>query len=120
MNRLAAFAPQILALQRIIVGLLFLEHGTSKLFGFPESPMPMPDPLTPMLLASAVLELIGGALLADAAFRAARSEVAVFALIVDAKDDAAAAFYRHHGFEPIGDSGRQLIVALKRFTQIAG
>lgn len=63
---------------------------------------------------------LGGALLADAALRAARSEVAVFALIVDAKDDAAAAFYRHHGFEPIGDSGRQLIVALKRFIQIAG
>ena len=63
MNRLSAYAPQILSLQRIIVGLLFLEHGTSKLFGFPASPMPMPDPLPPMLLASAVLELVGGALL---------------------------------------------------------
>jgi hypothetical protein len=31
--------------------------------------------------------------------RARRSEVAVFALVVDAKEDAAAAFYRHHGFE---------------------
>lgn len=63
---------------------------------------------------------LGGALLADAALRAARSEVAVFALIVDAKDDAAAAFYRHHGFEPIGGNDRQLIVSLKRFEQLAG
>lgn len=60
---------------------------------------------------------LGGALLADAAIRAARSEVAVFALIVDAKDSVAAEFYRHHGFEPIGGNDRQLIVPLKRFVQ---
>jgi ribosomal protein S18 acetylase RimI-like enzyme len=58
---------------------------------------------------------LGGALLADAAVRAARSEVAVFALVVDAKDEAAAAFYLHHGFERFGAHGRQLIVALKEF-----
>jgi GNAT superfamily N-acetyltransferase len=61
---------------------------------------------------------LGGALLADAALRAARSEVAVFALIVDAKDDAAAAFYRHHGFVPFGGNGRQLIVSIQRFKQM--
>ena len=59
---------------------------------------------------------LGGALLADAAVRAARSEVAVFALVVDAKDDAAVAFYRHHGFEGFGAKGRQLIVSLKHFA----
>lgn len=58
---------------------------------------------------------LGAALLADAALRAARSEVAVHALVVDAKDDAAAAFYRHHGFEPFGGQSRQLIVPLARF-----
>jgi len=63
---------------------------------------------------------LGGALLADAALRAAQSEVAVFALIVDAKDDDAAAFYRHHGFEPFGGNGRQLIVSLERFIQARG
>ena len=41
---------------------------------------------------------LGGALLADALERAARSEIAAYALIVDAKDDTAAAFYLHHGF----------------------
>jgi hypothetical protein len=30
--------------------------------------------------------------------RALRSELAVFALVVDAKDDLAEGFYRHHGF----------------------
>jgi GNAT superfamily N-acetyltransferase len=57
---------------------------------------------------------LGGALLADAAVRAARSEVAVFALMVDAKDDGAAAFYRHHGFEPFGGDPRRLFVPLKQ------
>jgi GNAT superfamily N-acetyltransferase len=41
---------------------------------------------------------LGGALLADAVMRAARAEVAAYALLVDAKDDAARAFYAHHGF----------------------
>ena len=36
---------------------------------------------------------LGGALLADALDRAARSEIAAFALMVDAKDETAAAFY---------------------------
>ena len=62
---------------------------------------------------------LGGALLADAAVRAIRSEVAVFALVVDAKDDAAEAFYRHLGFEGFGAKGRQLIVSLKHFAREA-
>jgi len=41
---------------------------------------------------------LGAALLADALGRAARAEIAAYALVVDAKDDAAASFYRHHGF----------------------
>ena len=40
---------------------------------------------------------LGGALLADALDRAVRAEIAAYALVVDAKDDSAAAFYRHHG-----------------------
>lgn len=59
---------------------------------------------------------LGGALLADAALRAKRSEVAVFALVVDAKDEAGVAFYRHHGFESFGGKARQLVVSLKHFA----
>ena len=41
---------------------------------------------------------LGAALLADALMRVVRSEIAAYALIVDAKDERAAGFYRHHGF----------------------
>lgn len=47
---------------------------------------------------------LGGALLADALDRATRSEIAAYALMVDAKDDQAAAFYDHHGFIALPDS----------------
>jgi GNAT superfamily N-acetyltransferase len=43
---------------------------------------------------------LGAALLFDAIARAAGADTAIFAILVDAKDDAAAAFYRHHGFQP--------------------
>jgi ribosomal protein S18 acetylase RimI-like enzyme len=55
---------------------------------------------------------LGAALLWDAAARAARSEVAVFALIVDAKDEQAKAFYGHHGFVAYGSLPRQFILPL--------
>jgi len=41
---------------------------------------------------------LGGALLADALHRASDSDIAAYALMVDAQDEAATAFYRHHGF----------------------
>jgi ribosomal protein S18 acetylase RimI-like enzyme len=59
---------------------------------------------------------LGAALLTDAALRALRSEVAVFAMVVDAKDAAAERFYLHHGFERYGSEPRRLIVPLGRFA----
>ena len=53
---------------------------------------------------------LGGALVWDAMARAMRSEVAVFALVVDAKDGQAEAFYRHHGFVGFGSIPSQLIL----------
>lgn len=55
---------------------------------------------------------LGGALLADALDRAARSEIAAFAMMVDAKDEAAAAFYRHHGFIALPDSPLTMFLPL--------
>ena len=55
---------------------------------------------------------LGGALLADALDRAARSEIAAFALMVDAKDGTAAAFYRHHGFIALPQSPLTLFLPL--------
>lgn len=55
---------------------------------------------------------LGGALLADALDRAARAEIAAYALMVDAKDESAADFYRHHGFIALPDSPRTLFLSL--------
>ncbi|HZE92593.1 MAG TPA: GNAT family N-acetyltransferase [Rhizobacter sp.] len=55
---------------------------------------------------------LGAALLADALDRAARSEIAAYALVVDAKDESAAGFYRHHGFIALPDSSLTLFLPL--------
>jgi putative oxidoreductase len=55
------WAPYTQALFRIMVGLLFLEHGTGKLLGFPAGSAPqMPYG---MLIFTGAIELIGGALI---------------------------------------------------------
>jgi len=44
--------------------------------------------------------------------RSLRSEIAVFALVVDSNDDEAEAFYRYHGFVSFGNQPRQLVLPL--------
>lgn len=55
---------------------------------------------------------LGGALLADALQRAARAEIAAYALLVDAKDTHAAAFYQHHGLLALPDVPLTLFLPL--------
>lgn len=55
---------------------------------------------------------LGGALLADALMRATCSEIAAFALMVDAKDDQVAAFYKHHGFIALSETPLTLFLPL--------
>ncbi|HEY1933016.1 MAG TPA: GNAT family N-acetyltransferase [Acetobacteraceae bacterium] len=50
----------------------------------------------------------GRFLLADALFRAARSEIASFAVIVDAKDENARRFYERESFLPFPDQPMKL------------
>jgi putative oxidoreductase len=57
------WAPRALALLRIVVALIFMEHGTQKLLGFPPSEDPGPALLTLSGIAG-LLELVGGPLLA--------------------------------------------------------
>ena len=57
---------------------------------------------------------LGSALLWDAVARSIRSEIAVFALVVDAKDDQAETFYLHHGFLSFGSQSRQLVLPLTK------
>jgi len=56
---------------------------------------------------------LGSALIIDAAARAARAEPAIFALIVDAKDDSAVTFYQRHEF-------RRFVAVLADRDSIAG
>ena len=57
---------------------------------------------------------LGGALLWDAVERARRSEVAVYALVVDAKDEQAESFYLRHGFVRFGETPGSLILPLPK------
>ena len=60
---------------------------------------------------------LGAALLADAALRALTAAPAAFALVVDAKNESAVAFYRHHGFLPCSSQPRTLFLPLATAAQ---
>jgi GNAT superfamily N-acetyltransferase len=53
---------------------------------------------------------LGAALLFDAIARAIRADAAVFALVVDAKDEAVARFYRHHGFQAFSEKAARMFL----------
>src|SRR3546814_19468227 len=65
-DRISAWAPQWLSVVRIMSALLFLEHGTQKLFNFPPAAEPMA--LTALFGTPGVIEVVGGALLALGVF----------------------------------------------------
>ncbi len=58
---------------------------------------------------------IGRMLLADALKRclAVSDEIAIYALVVDAIDDSARAFYEQYGFRPLSARARRLFLPLK-------
>jgi putative oxidoreductase len=56
------WAPRLLGVLRIVTGILFMEHGTQKLLGFPPSSHPGPE-LFSLLGGAGVLELAGGFLI---------------------------------------------------------
>lgn len=67
LDRLGKYTPEALSIVRIVVGLLFLEHGSAKLLGFPAAPSGSPAVMT-LLWIQGVIELAGGALLAIGLF----------------------------------------------------
>jgi len=60
-------APHFLSLLRLMTGLLFLQHGTAKILGFPPSDFGG-KPLLSMTGLSGSLELVGGILIAVGLF----------------------------------------------------
>lgn len=103
-----SWAPRILSILRIVVGLLFLEHGTQIIFNFP--PRPNPRAFELMTLSpglSGTMELVGGVLIVLGLFTRA------VAFLLSGMM-AFAYFMAHapHGFFPIatGGNGRELAI----------
>jgi ribosomal protein S18 acetylase RimI-like enzyme len=63
---------------------------------------------------------LGSALLFDAASRAARADPAVFALVVDAKNKAAEAFYLRFGFQPFSSRPRSFFLPIATAANLLG
>ena len=61
--KLSRLMPHLLSALRIVAALLFLMHGTVKLFGFPHGAQRPPLVLASMLGAAGVLEAFGGGLM---------------------------------------------------------
>jgi putative oxidoreductase len=64
-DSLMVWAPRVLSVVRIMAALLFLEHGTTKLLGFPAGTQPAMFTLS---WTQGVIELVGGLLLAIGLF----------------------------------------------------
>jgi len=111
---LSRWQPQLLALLRIMAALLFLEHGTAKLFHFPVPQPGVPNPLPAILMAAAVIEVIGGILLAFGLF----TRLAAFLM---AGEIAIGYFMMHFpkGFWPIVNMGEAAILFCFIFLYIA-
>lgn len=62
MDFLKPYTSHLLSVLRIMVGLLFLQHGTTKYLFFPETQLSGASPLT-MGGAGGLIELVGGAMM---------------------------------------------------------
>jgi putative oxidoreductase len=102
---LVRFSPHALAALRIMAGLLFLAHGTVKLFGWPEVEGMGRVPLASLAGIGGVIEFIGGALIALGLF----TRIAAFI----ASGEMAAAYFLFHapqGFYPVANGGDAAIL----------
>ncbi len=100
---LERYRPYILSILRIVVGLLFLEHGLSKVFNFP-APSPVPS-LSGLLILAAILETIGAALFLVGAF----TRIVAFIL----SGEMAFAYFMAHApraFYPLVNGGELAVI----------
>jgi putative oxidoreductase len=109
---LSRWQPVLLALLRIVTGLLFVEHATSKFFAFPV-PFPV-HPLPPMLMAAGVVELVAGVLITIGLF----TRLAAFI----ASGEMAIGYFMMHfpqGFWPVVNKGEAAILFCFVFLYLA-
>ena len=109
---IARYRPYVLSIVRIVVALLFFEHGMSRLFGFP-SPLPTPA-LFSMYWFAGAIEFAGGAMVAVGLF----TRVAAFVM---SREMAFAYFLSHApgGFFPILNRGDAAILYCFIFLYLA-
>lgn len=111
---LSRWQPQLLSILRIVVALLYLEHGTAKLLHFPIPQPGVPDPLPTILVAAAIIELVVGTLLVLGLF----TRLAAFI----ASGEMAAGYFISHfprGFWPVQNMGEGAILFCFIFLYIA-
>ena len=60
LDRVSKYTPELLSIARIVIGLLFLEHGISKLFDFPHGPVQ--PAMGSLIWFQGIIELVGAAL----------------------------------------------------------
>ena len=114
MPQLETWSPRVLAAVRIITALLFMEHGLMKLVAFPAATPGLPTPLPAILVAAALIEVVGGALLT----------VGLFTRIVAfiCSGEMAAAYFMAHApksFWPAVNGGDAAILFCFVFLYIA-
>jgi putative oxidoreductase len=96
--------PRLLSVLRIVAALLFIEHGTQKLFGFPIPP-PAPVHLGTLFGTAGLIEIAGGTLL----LLGLLTRPAAFIL----SGEMATAFFLQHlprGFWPLQNGGELAVL----------
>ncbi|HLO21344.1 MAG TPA: DoxX family protein [Sphingomicrobium sp.] len=109
---LSRWQPQLLAILRIVTGLLFLEHGMSKFFSIPV-PFQV-HPLPPLLLAAGVIEFVAGILVTVGLF----TRIAAFV----ASGEMAIAYWMRHFPKspwPVANMGEAAILFCFVFLYLA-
>lgn len=115
MNRLYArmetLRPYVLSILRIVFALLFLQHGLSKVFGFP---VPFPSSLSGLLILAAFLETVGALFLLVGAY----TRIVAFIL----SGEMAFAYFMSHAprsFFPLANGGGPAVAYCFVFLYLA-
>jgi putative oxidoreductase len=109
----AEWSPRLLSVIRIIAGLMFMQHGLAKYFGFP-APFPIAVQAASMLGVAGMIEIVAGALIAAGLF----ARLAAFI----ASGEMAIGYFMSHfpkGFFPLANGGELAIFYCFVFLYIA-